>query len=118
MIHLTTIGRRTGQECSVILGYFNDGPNPVTLAMNGRADGEPAWWFNCRAHPEKTGKLLRWTSRSPVSRPCLRRGCSDYRCGSRRVNGVGGDAIDLRVRTDDGSVADGEDVTNRGGSGA
>ncbi len=31
-------GRRTGKTRSVILGYFEDGPNIVTLAMNGWAD--------------------------------------------------------------------------------
>ena len=46
---LTTIGRRTGQQRSVIVGYFEDGPNLVTLAMNGWADGEPAWWLNLQA---------------------------------------------------------------------
>jgi len=35
----------------VILGYFEDGPNLVTLAMNGWADGEPAWWLNLQEDP-------------------------------------------------------------------
>ncbi|MCL1599888.1 MAG: nitroreductase family deazaflavin-dependent oxidoreductase [Actinomycetia bacterium] len=52
MMRLTTVGRRTGQERSVILGYFDDGPNLVTMAMNGWADSEPAWWLNLQAHPE------------------------------------------------------------------
>jgi len=52
MMRLTTTGRRTGQERSVILGYFEDGPNLVTLAMNGWADADPAWWLNLQAHPE------------------------------------------------------------------
>ena len=51
-MHLTTRGRRTGQERGVILGYFEDGPNLITMAMNGWADGEPAWWLNLQAHPE------------------------------------------------------------------
>jgi deazaflavin-dependent oxidoreductase (nitroreductase family) len=51
-MRLTTIGRRTGQERSVMVGYFEDGPNLVTMAMNGWADGEPAWWLNLQAHPE------------------------------------------------------------------
>jgi hypothetical protein len=38
----------------VILGYFEDGPNLVTLAMNGWADTEPAWWLNLRARPDVT----------------------------------------------------------------
>jgi len=51
-MHLTTTGRRTGQERSVILAYREDGPNLVTLAMNGWGDGEPAWWLNLQAHPD------------------------------------------------------------------
>ena len=56
-MHLTTIGRRTGQERSVIVGYFEDGPNLVTMAMNGWADDEPAWWLNLQAHPEASVDL-------------------------------------------------------------
>jgi len=48
---LRTTGRRTGQERAVIVGYLEDGPNLVTLAMNGWADGEPAWWLNLQANP-------------------------------------------------------------------
>ncbi len=32
---LTTTGRHSGRERSVIIGYFEDGPNVVTMAMNG-----------------------------------------------------------------------------------
>jgi deazaflavin-dependent oxidoreductase (nitroreductase family) len=56
-LRLTTIGRRTGSERSVILGYYEDGPNLVTLAMNGWADPEPAWWLNLQAHPDATVDL-------------------------------------------------------------
>ena len=41
-MRLTTMGRRTGQERSVMVGYFEDGPDLVTLAMNGWGEGEPA----------------------------------------------------------------------------
>ncbi len=58
MMHLTTTGRRTGQERSVILGYFDDGQNLVTMAMNGWAAGEPAWWLNLQAHPEVVVDLV------------------------------------------------------------
>ncbi len=51
-MRLTTVGRRSGKERSVILGYFTDGPNLVTMAMNGWSDGEPAWWLNLQANPE------------------------------------------------------------------
>jgi deazaflavin-dependent oxidoreductase (nitroreductase family) len=52
MMRLTTTGRRSGQERTVILGYIEEGPNLVTMAMNGWADPEPAWWLNLQAHPE------------------------------------------------------------------
>jgi deazaflavin-dependent oxidoreductase (nitroreductase family) len=61
---LTTTGRRTGQQRSVMVGYFEDGPNLVTLAMNGWADGEPAWWLNLQAHPYATVDLV--TGSRPV----------------------------------------------------
>jgi deazaflavin-dependent oxidoreductase (nitroreductase family) len=51
-LRLTTIGRRTGRERSVMVGYFEDGPNLVTMAMNGWGEGEPAWWLNLQAHPD------------------------------------------------------------------
>jgi F420H(2)-dependent quinone reductase len=51
---LTTVGRRTGRQRSVLVGYIEDGPNLVTMAMNGWADGEPAWWLNLQADPEAT----------------------------------------------------------------
>jgi F420H(2)-dependent quinone reductase len=50
-MRLNTTGRRSGLERSVILGYIEDGPNLVTMAMNGWADPEPAWWLNLKAHP-------------------------------------------------------------------
>jgi len=42
----------------VILGYFDDGPNLVTMAMNGWADSEPAWWLNLQAHPKANVDLI------------------------------------------------------------
>ncbi len=54
MMHVTTTGRRSGQERPVILGYFDDGPNLVTMAMNGWGEAEPAWWLNMQAKPEVT----------------------------------------------------------------
>jgi deazaflavin-dependent oxidoreductase (nitroreductase family) len=38
----------------VIVGYFEDGPTLVTMAMNGWGDAEPAWWLNLQAHPDVT----------------------------------------------------------------
>jgi F420H(2)-dependent quinone reductase len=56
-MRLTTVGRHTGKERSAILGYYEDGPNLVTLAMNGWAEGEPAWWLNLQAQPNATVDL-------------------------------------------------------------
>ena len=56
-LRLTTTGRTSGQERSVILGYLEDGPNLVTLAMNGWIEGHPAWWLNLEAQPEAVVRL-------------------------------------------------------------
>lgn len=57
MMRLTTIGRKSGRERTAILGYYEDGPNLVTMAMNGWGEPEPAWWLNLQAHPETTVQL-------------------------------------------------------------
>jgi deazaflavin-dependent oxidoreductase (nitroreductase family) len=56
-LRLITVGRRSGQERAAILGYYEDGPNLVTLAMNGWAAAEPAWWLNLQAHPDAIVEL-------------------------------------------------------------
>ncbi|WP_406067848.1 nitroreductase/quinone reductase family protein [Micromonospora sp. NBC_01638] len=57
-LRLTTTGRRSGQQRSVIIGYLEDGPNLVTLAMNGWGAGEPAWWLNLQTHPGASIELV------------------------------------------------------------
>jgi deazaflavin-dependent oxidoreductase (nitroreductase family) len=57
MLRLTTMGRRSGQPRVAMVGYFEDGPNLVTLAMNGWGDSHPAWWLNLQAHPDTTVDL-------------------------------------------------------------
>jgi deazaflavin-dependent oxidoreductase (nitroreductase family) len=52
MLRLRTVGRRSGKERTALLGYFEDGPDLVTMAMNGWADPEPAWWLNLQAQPD------------------------------------------------------------------
>lgn len=49
---LTTTGRRTGRARTVVLGYLEDAGNLVTLAMNGWAAPDPAWWLNLQASPQ------------------------------------------------------------------
>jgi deazaflavin-dependent oxidoreductase (nitroreductase family) len=56
-LRLTTIGRKSGQERSVIIGYLEDGPNLIALAMNGWDEGHPAWWLNLQAHPNAVVQL-------------------------------------------------------------
>jgi len=56
-LRLRTIGRRTGEERKVIVGYLKDGPNLVLVAMNGWAEPAPAWWLNLQAHPDTTVEL-------------------------------------------------------------
>jgi F420H(2)-dependent quinone reductase len=57
-MRLKTLGRRSGQSRVAIVGYYEDGPNLVTLAMNGWAAAEPAWWLNLQAHPDATVDLI------------------------------------------------------------
>jgi deazaflavin-dependent oxidoreductase (nitroreductase family) len=56
-LRLTTVGRKSGQERSVIIGYVEDGPNLVVLAMNGWDKGHPSWWLNLEAHPDAVVRL-------------------------------------------------------------
>ena len=77
MMRLTTVGRRSGQARKAILGYFEDGPNLVTMAMNGWGEPEPAWWLNLQAHPDTTVELhdgpraVRGRAATPEERPRL-----------------------------------------------
>lgn len=77
MMRLTTIGRKSGKKHAAILGYYEDGPNLVTMAMNGWGEPEPAWWLNLQAHPETTVELhdrtldVRGRAATPDERPRL-----------------------------------------------
>ena len=57
MMRLHTVGRRSGKERTAILGFFEDGPNLVTMAMNGWGEPEPAWWLNLQANPDTMVEL-------------------------------------------------------------
>jgi deazaflavin-dependent oxidoreductase (nitroreductase family) len=56
-LRLHTVGRRSGKARVAIVGYYEDGSNLVTLAMNGWGATEPAWWLNLQATPETTVQL-------------------------------------------------------------
>jgi F420H(2)-dependent quinone reductase len=66
--HLTTIGRKSGQERSVIVGYLEDGPNLIVVAMNGFDEGHPAWWLNLEANPDAVVRLARQDPRAVRAR--------------------------------------------------
>jgi deazaflavin-dependent oxidoreductase (nitroreductase family) len=57
VMRLTTIGRRSGRTRVAMVGYFPDGPNLVTLAMNGWAKTDPGWWLNLQAVAEARVEL-------------------------------------------------------------
>ncbi len=58
VLRLRAVGRRTGLDRSVMVGYVEDGPNLVTMAMNGWGEAEPAWWLNLQAHPDVAVDLV------------------------------------------------------------
>lgn len=72
-MRLTTTGRRSGQPRSVIVGYIEDGPNLVSLAMNGWDEGHPAWWHNLQAHPNAVVQLAGQKARRARARRNRRR---------------------------------------------
>jgi F420H(2)-dependent quinone reductase len=56
-LRLTTQGRWSGKPRSVIIGYYEDGENLVSMAMNGWGAPEPAWWLNLQTNPEAVVEL-------------------------------------------------------------
>ena len=68
---LTTTGRRSGQPRSVVIGYYEDGPNLVSMAMNGWGSAEPAWWLNLQADPQAVVELPGGTRREVLGRPAV-----------------------------------------------
>jgi hypothetical protein len=52
----------------VILGYFEDGPNLVSMAMNGWGPAEPAWWLNLQAERHAVVELAGGVRREVVAR--------------------------------------------------
>jgi deazaflavin-dependent oxidoreductase (nitroreductase family) len=68
-LRLTTVGRKSGEDRHVIVGYIEDGPNLVTLAMNGWDEGQPSWWLNLEAHPDAVVRLSGQDPRPVHARP-------------------------------------------------
>jgi F420H(2)-dependent quinone reductase len=55
----------------VILGYYEDGANLVSMAMNGWGAAEPAWWLNLQADPHASVELAGGLRRAVVARPAV-----------------------------------------------
>jgi deazaflavin-dependent oxidoreductase (nitroreductase family) len=55
----------------VILGYYEDGPNLVSMAMNGWGTAEPAWWLNLQADPKAVVELAGGIRREAIGRPAV-----------------------------------------------
>ena len=72
-LRLTTTGRRSGEPRKVIVGYLEDGPNLLTMAMNGWGAPEPAWWLNLQAHPEAVVELAGGVRRDVIGRAAVGR---------------------------------------------
>jgi deazaflavin-dependent oxidoreductase (nitroreductase family) len=72
-LRLTTTGRRSGEPRKVIIGYFEDGPNLVSMAMNGWGAAEPAWWLNLQAHPEAVVEMAGGIRREVAGRAAVGR---------------------------------------------
>jgi F420H(2)-dependent quinone reductase len=70
-LRLTTTGRRSGELRSVIVGYYEDGPNLVSMAMNGWGAAEPAWWLNLQANPQAVVDLASGTRREVVGKAAV-----------------------------------------------
>jgi deazaflavin-dependent oxidoreductase (nitroreductase family) len=70
-LRLTTIGRRSGRPRSVIIGYYEDGPNLVSMAMNGWGAAEPAWWLNLQAEPQAVVELAGGARREVLGRAAV-----------------------------------------------
>jgi|SRR6185503_818808 len=63
MLRVHTVGRHSGKRRVTMIGYFADGENLVTLAMNGWGSSDPAWWLNLQAQPLATVDLPDGTRR-------------------------------------------------------
>jgi F420H(2)-dependent quinone reductase len=72
-LRLTTIGRKSGKQRSVIIGYVEEGTKLVALAMNGWDYGHSSWWLILERHPD----AFDW--RASISGRCARPAAGDER---------------------------------------
>lgn len=55
---LTTRGRRSGRERTVVLQYFPDGEAMVIAAANDGGAAHPGWYFNLSANPAASVEVM------------------------------------------------------------
>jgi hypothetical protein len=55
----------------VIVGYYEDGSNLVTMAMNDWGTAEPAWWLNMQTRPEAVVELAGGNRREVIGRAAI-----------------------------------------------
>jgi F420H(2)-dependent quinone reductase len=70
-LRLTTTGRRSREPRSVLVGYYEDGPNLISMAMNGWGAAEPAWWLNLQSHPEAVVEIAGGVRREVLGRAAV-----------------------------------------------
>lgn len=58
VITLTTTGRRSGQQHTVLLQAFPDGPDMVLVAANSGRRAQPDWYHDLTANPSATVQLM------------------------------------------------------------
>ena len=74
LILLTTIGVRSGEPRTVVLGFGRHGDNIVAIASNNGAPSHPAWYHNLLGRPTATVDLgpdrfeVRWRTARPEER--------------------------------------------------
>ena len=56
---LTTVGRRSGQPRTVVVGYLRYGDDVIVTGSNFAKPAVPAWVLNLRVHPEAEVRLGR-----------------------------------------------------------
>ena len=69
VLELTTTGRKTGQERSVLLTFLKDPRGFIVIASNAGSVDDPAWWRNLESHPRatvRTGRTVRDVRMRPL----------------------------------------------------
>ncbi len=60
---LTTHGRRSGRERTVILQFFPDGDEMIVTAANDGGTSHPGWYLNLKGHPSARVEVMGRTIR-------------------------------------------------------